>query len=406
MTQFVILLAILISAGAPLTRADAGQEASATEVLTALERPVRPRSGAAGYVESVLAAYDPTTGKRRELVVQELAISREGRRSVMAPSGDSLLSIAFKPTQSVTRARGGQRSAIPFPANPELHRMIAEGSRPRTLEPSPDGHGWLMRVGQSSLILHHEQTTRMFDLDWIDWDGGDGINETAYSWSPDSRKVAFYYAYAESQGASIAARDFGIALLTLEDGVVELIKPSGRRTDAALGWEAVPPQWSPDSRYVYFIQGPPREERAPQKAYPLFTYRVDITTGQEEQLAQGAVTSVAPDGSYLLVSMYSVVTEAGGIEHRSAKFDLRTRKIELLPPLVGLPRISPSGRYVAAICRDKEQTVVRFFDASDWSMISDAGPIPETESLAEWYTFCRWITLEAPPQPAVPTTQP
>jgi len=39
-------------------------------------------------------------------------------------------------------------------------------------------------------------------------------------------------------------------------------------------------------------------------------------------------------------------------------------------------------------------------------MISDPGPIQGTGTLAEWYTFCRWITLDSPPQPAVPTTQP
>jgi len=61
---------------------------------------------------------------------------------------------------------------------------------------------------------------------------------------------------------------------------------------------------------------------------------------------------------------------------------------------------------VAGIYRDKEQFVVRFFDASDWSMINDAGPVQRIGSMAEWFTFWHWITLDSPPQPAVPTTQP
>ncbi len=260
-------------------------------------------------------------------------------------------------------------------------------------------------MSMSDVVMHHEQTTRVFDLKWIDWEGGTGMNDVAFSWSPDSRKVAFYYAYAEGMRASPAIRDFGVALVTCDEGLVELVKPSGRTT-AWLGIEAIPPQWSSDSQYVYFVQGPVPGEKVPPEVYPAFTYRVDIRTGQEEKLAQGTATSVAPDDSYLLLSAHCVTTEKGDVEGRSAKLDLRTRKVELLPPLVGLPRISPSGRYVVAMCRDKERFVARFFDASDWSMTSDPGPIQGTGTLGEWYTFCRWITLEAAPQPAVPTTQP
>jgi hypothetical protein len=231
------------------------------------------------------------------------------------------------------------------------------------------------------------------------------ISDPTFSWSPDSRKVAFYYAYAEGMRAQQLVRDFGIALITLDDGVVELVKPSGRRT-VGLGTEVIPLPWSSDSQYVYFVQGPVPGEKLQPKVYPAFTYRVDIRTGQEEKLAQGTATSVAPDDSYLLLSAHCVTTEKGDVEGRSATRDLRPRKVELLPPLVGLPRISPRGRYGVAWCRDNERCGARFFDASDWSMISDPGPIHGTGTLGEWYTFCRWITLDSPPQPAVPTTHP
>ncbi len=405
LTQFVILLAILISAGAPLTRADAGQEASPTELLASLERPVWSRRGDQQYMKRVLAAYDPLTGLRQELTVQEDPIPREGKNLCTAISGNSMFSLMFKPTPCVIRVRGDERTAIPFPSSPDLERAIARSHAVRVMEPSPDALGWVAYMSMSDVVMHHEQTTRVFDLKWIDWEGGTGMNDVAFSWSPDSRKVAFYYAYAEGMRASPAIRDFGVALVTFDEGLVELVKPSGRTT-AWLGIEAIPPQWSSDSQYVYFVQGPVPGEKLQPKVHPAFTYRVDIRTGQEEKLAQGTATSVAPDDSYLLLSAHCVKTEKGDVEGRSAKLDLRTRKVELLPPLVGLPRISPSGRYVVAMCRDKERFVARFFDASDWSMISDPGPIQGTGTLAEWYTFCRWITLDSPPQPAVPTTQP
>ncbi|NLX22063.1 MAG: hypothetical protein GXY55_10420 [Phycisphaerae bacterium] len=406
MTLLLTLLAIHIPLAAlPAAGVDTSPNTSPTELLTVLEQPARHRRDDRRYVKRVLAAYAPTTGTRQELATQEDEIPLVGKDFLTVAAGDSLLTVTCKPTYSVIRLRNDGRTVTPFPAGIDTERLAAQRGGIRILEASPDGCGWVMLLGASGVIMHHEQTTRTFDLDWIDWDGGDGMHQTAFSWSPDSRKVAFYYAYAEGMRASPAVRDFGIALVTLDNGVAELVKPAGRRT-ALLGDEAIPPQWSSDSQYVYFIQGPVPGETLQPKVYPAFTYRVDIRTGQEEKLAQGTATSVAPDDSYLLLSNHCVTTEKGEVKHRSAKLDLRTRKIEVLTALVGLPRISPSGRYVAGIYRDKEQFVVRFFDASDWSMINDAGPVQRIGSMAEWFTFWHWITLDSPPQPAVPTTQP
>ncbi len=403
MTLLLALLAMHIPLAAlPAAGADASPSASPTELLTVIEQPVWSRRDNQMYAKLTLTAYDPASAQRRELAVLETRSSGVGL--YWTSLGDSLITVDRKTAGALIQMRKGQRTTTPLPEG--VRTDVKGGERCiRSLELSPDGRGWLMRVGPSSLVLHHEQTTRTFDLDWIDWESGDGVYETAYSWSPDSRKAAFYYGYSQSRGGSTIIGAFGIALVTLDDGVVELVKPSGRRT-AGLADPAWPPQWSPDSRYVYFIQGPAAQEEVSPKVYPIYTYRVDTQTGQEEKLIQGLVTSVAPDNTYILLCTHSVTTESGDVEYRSAKLDLRTRQVELLPPLVFSPRISPSGRYVAAVYGTTRPPTVRFLDPSDWSVISETGPLPVTGSLAGWYALWRWITLEAPSQPAVPTTQP
>jgi hypothetical protein len=367
--------------------ATADDGASSIDLLTVLERPLWSSRNAQRYEERALVAYDPATGKRKELLVSEEVSPPLGR--YWTTSGGSLVGVDRQSPQSLFRISKHDRLEADLPE--AVHREIRAGRHMvRVLELSPDGLGWVMLLGSSVLAMHRSGVTRTFAVDWIDWDAGSHVHEVAFAWSPDAEKVALYYAYSKDEGASLAVRDFGIAFVTLDDGMMEVVKPSGRRTPW-LGVEALPPQWSSDSQYVYFVQGAEPSQKVPAGVYPVYAYRVNVRTGAEERLIQGQVSSVAPDDRYILLNLHFVKTETGEFEDRAAKLDLGTREVSLLPRGVHSPRVSPSGRYVAATYGKG----VRFLDAADLSVINEVSSVSAVGSLEEWYLFGRWITLDA-----------
>jgi hypothetical protein len=163
-----------------------------------------------------------------------------------------------------------------------------------------------------------------------------------------------------------------------------------------------PPVWSPDARQIYFTagrkpddlwRGRPSYGESGEPAFrlmllPFCTYRVDVATSEIEKVALGHVASIAPDGSYVLLDAHPVALSEDNDEYRTAKLDLATREITLLPKGIYNPRVSPSGQYVACVSGPRK---VKFLRTSDWKQ---QGPEIEVDWGCEtwkWFRF-RWIT--------------
>jgi Tol biopolymer transport system component/DNA-binding winged helix-turn-helix (wHTH) protein len=217
----------------------------------------------------------------------------------------------------------------------ESHRIFFVGDNPQIelLEADPNGPGY----GSPPLALKAAAFT---------------------AFSSDGRRVAWLNA---ADGSLWSSRVDGTAGATGTDRV-ELIGPPTRTFNMA---------WSPDGKQLAVMASPPG---APWKVY-----LIDSDGGQPRMLLpedrNEADPTWSPDGKTIVFGRLPDRMDSERLPKAIYQVDVATRRVAEIPGSQGLfsPRISPDGRYIAAVRLDQHALLVFDRTTAKWSTVSTLG---------------------------------
>jgi serine/threonine protein kinase len=147
------------------------------------------------------------------------------------------------------------------------------------------------------------------------------------------------------------------------------------------------PHWSPDGAQIAFM--------ASQPGQPWKLYLISSQGGTPQALTKEGVNESdltwMPDGKSLVFGHMPWLQYANASESGIELLDLRTGKISALPGSEGLfsPRVSPDGRYVAALTADSKKLMLYEFATRKWSALAQA-----TFAYNNWSHDSRYVYLE------------
>lgn len=147
------------------------------------------------------------------------------------------------------------------------------------------------------------------------------------------------------------------------------------------------PHWSPDGKQIAFM--------ASQPGVPWALYLISAQGGPPQRLtkeqANESDLSWMPDGKSLVYGHMPWLQYANASESGIEMLDLKTRQISPLPGSEGLfsPRVSPDGRYVAALSADSKKLMFYEFSTQKWSQLAQA-----IFAYNNWSHDSRYIYLE------------
>jgi len=171
-------------------------------------------------------------------------------------------------------------------------------------------------------------------------------------------------------GASISDLDFSrdrqwIAYVTVPDHTLWRSREDGTErlqlTSAPV--DAVLPRWSPDGKSIVYV--------ALNSSRRLKIFQVSANGGSSEELLSEnddeQDPTWFPDGRRLVFGGLPEVSYRAGAGIRI--FDFKTRRVSDIPDSKDLfsPRLSPDGRYIAALTRDSKKLVLYDFQTGKWS---------------------------------------
>ena len=147
------------------------------------------------------------------------------------------------------------------------------------------------------------------------------------------------------------------------------------------------PHWSPDGTQIAFM--------ASQPGQPWKLYLISSQGGTPQPLTKEGVNESdltwMPDGKSLVFGHMPWLQYANASESGIETLDLKTGKISALPGSEGLfsPRVSPDGRYVAALTADSKKLMLYEFATRKWSPLAQA-----TFAYNSWSHDSRYVYLE------------
>lgn len=216
---------------------------------------------------------------------------------------------------------------------PALALPVAEPLEKRDLVLSPRGDAVLYvsrpREGALSWVLYRQELKSGNMLKMTP----DGGIARAPSWSPNGRKIAYYY----GEGTDVLSQGgFSLWIMDSDGKNAKQLAPASKMTRYNPDRD-VPPIWAPDGSKIIFEANYPGDKSGPQ------IYSVQLSDGTLRRLSSGMCTSISPEGERLFFWDGGVYT---------MKVDGTQRKC--LAAAQGrfrgaLPKISPSGRRVAFI---------------------------------------------------------
>jgi len=147
------------------------------------------------------------------------------------------------------------------------------------------------------------------------------------------------------------------------------------------------PHWSPDGTHVAFMGSQPGQ------AWKLYLVSSQGGTPQpltKERVNESDLTWM-PDGKSLVFGHMPWLQYANSSESGIEVLDLKTGKTSALPGSEGLfsPRVSPDGRYVAALTADSKKLMLYEFATRKWSLLAQA-----TFAYDNWSHDSRYVYLE------------
>lgn len=328
----------------------------------------------------------------REFVPEsgQVTLLRELPRTVVRLFHDQLLDQRGEMLQIGEKTdEQGRRTWQVITSPSDLPRLLSQAAPNQAITKgsfSPDGRSLVVSDWfHERVSICNGKTTHTVQLDrWM-------VSPFAFSWSPDSRRVAFYYA-ADSDDANVLQT--GLVILDTE-GQLRIVLKQEDATPTPRTWaKYAPPVWDPTGRYLYFIDGvpaakdPPAAGRVINDDYsPSAVYRFDCETGTSEFITDGALAGLLAKENSLLLWPVPKQKEGGKWTLFAAKFSLADKKLTPLPDKIRHPRLSPSGRLVA--CISGGQVILCRTD--DWSQI---GKGIEFAWSPKWLTEVHWIAAE------------
>ena len=147
------------------------------------------------------------------------------------------------------------------------------------------------------------------------------------------------------------------------------------------------PHWSPDGAQIAFM--------ASQPGQPWKLYLISSQGGTPRALTKEGVNESdltwMPDGKSLVFGHMPWLQYANASESGIELLNLLTGKISALPGSEGLfsPRVSPDGRYVAALTADSKKLMLYEFATRQWSPLAQA-----TFAYNNWSHDSRYVYLE------------
>jgi Tol biopolymer transport system component len=147
------------------------------------------------------------------------------------------------------------------------------------------------------------------------------------------------------------------------------------------------PHWSPDGTQIAFMASQPGQRWA--------LYLIPTQGGPAQRLTNAPANesdiSWMPDGRSLVYGHMPWLQYANASESGIDILDLKTRQISPVPDSQGLfsPRVSPDGRYVAALSADSKKLMLYEFTTGKWSQLAQA-----TFAYNNWSHDSRFVYLE------------
>jgi len=208
---------------------------------------------------------------------------------------------AFRLTTGGTWSPDGKEVAFSTSLSGRLNlwKVSASGGSPVQLHKSDSAERAAIWSpdGKTVLYLSDRDGTEMFDIFAAPIDGGEAVNlthtdaisEISPRWSPDRKALAILYRKKTSPMTDVAIIDWNtreVRNLTKEE------EPDRRWSEQI---------WSPDGRFIYAT-------RATAAFTDASVYRIDIATGQKEELTPHnrqtriIASAASPDGHRLLVT--------------------------------------------------------------------------------------------------------
>jgi eukaryotic-like serine/threonine-protein kinase len=171
-----------------------------------------------------------------------------------------------------------------------------------------------------------------------------------------------------ASGASFSRDNQRVAYVNYPEGSLWLSKADGsQRLQLTFPPMTVAfPRWSPDAKHIVFMGQLPN--------MPWQIYEVSAAGGSPSQVTRSgrnyADQTWSPDGTSLILSIAPWASESGvsGVY----ELNLKTGKETKLPGSDGLfsPRLSPDGRYVAALTIDDKKMMLFDFTVQNWTELT------------------------------------
>jgi eukaryotic-like serine/threonine-protein kinase len=147
------------------------------------------------------------------------------------------------------------------------------------------------------------------------------------------------------------------------------------------------PRSSPDGKRIAFMASEPGQ---PWKLYVISSFGGTAQPLTNEKVNESDLTWM-PDGKSIVYGHMPWLQYANSSESGIEILDINTRQVSLLPGSQGLfsPRISPDGRYLAALSADSKKLMLYEFASRKWSQLAQA-----TFAYDNWSHDSRYIYLE------------
>jgi len=147
------------------------------------------------------------------------------------------------------------------------------------------------------------------------------------------------------------------------------------------------PRSSPDGKQIAFMASEPGQ---PWKLYVVSSLGGTVQPLTTEKVNESDLTWM-PDGKSLVYGHMPWLQYANSSESGIEILDMGTRQVSTIPGSQGLfsPRVSPDGRYLAALSADSKKLMLYEFATRQWSQLAQA-----TFAYDNWSHDSRYIYLE------------
>jgi Tol biopolymer transport system component len=147
------------------------------------------------------------------------------------------------------------------------------------------------------------------------------------------------------------------------------------------------PRSSPDGKQIAFMASEPGQ---PWKLYVVSSLGGTVQPLTSEKVNESDLTWM-PDGKSLVYGHMPWLQYANSSESGIEILDMGTRQVSTIPGSQGLfsPRVSPDGRYLAALTADSKKLMLYEFATREWSQLAQA-----TFAYDNWSHDSRYIYLE------------